>query len=124
MDNNSKDFTDLTVWESAHQLMIAVYNFTKKLPAQEKYNLISQLQRSASSVAANIAEGYGRYYYQDNIAFCRKARGSLDETKNHIMAARDLKQATRIECSKLITQCNIIRQLLNGYIRYLTNKKT
>lgn len=121
--NSSRDFTDLTVWKSANQLMIDIYQFTKFLPAEEKYNLVSQLKRAASSVAANIAEGYGRYYYQDNIAFCRKARGSLDETKNHIIAVRDLQQAPQDKCNKLIEQCNQSRQLLNGYIRYLNKKK-
>lgn len=125
MTNNeaSRDFTNLDVWQLPHQLMIDVYEFIKLLPTEEKYNRINQLKRSSSSVAANIAEGYGRYYFQENIAFCRKARGSLDETKSHIIAAQDLKQAPKAKCEVLIEKCEEVRRVLNGYIRYLSKKK-
>lgn len=116
-------FEDLEVWQKAHELMLEVYKFTKLLPAEEKYNRITQLRRSSSSVSANIAEGFGRFYWQENISFCRKARGSLEETKNHLIAARDLNQAPATECNRLINQCDTVRKLLNGYIRYLNNQK-
>lgn len=118
-----KSFEDLIVWQKAHQLMIQAYNFTKILPIDEKYNRISQLKRCCSSVPANIAEGYGRYHFQENIQFCRQARGSLDELKNHIFAARDLGQAPSEICQKLIENCNEVRALLNGYIRSTSNLK-
>ena len=49
----------------------------KILPEEEKYNLSSQMRRAAVSITANIAEGYGRYHYQENIQFCRQSRGVL-----------------------------------------------
>lgn len=103
--------------------MIEIYEFVKLLPPFEKYNRISQLLRASSSVPANIAEGHGRYYYLENTAFCRKARGSLYEVKNHIMACRDLHQAEKIQCNRLIDRCDTIRKILNGYIRYLKKQK-
>lgn len=117
------DFTGLEVWKLSHQLMINVYQFIKLLPPEEKYQRGDQLKRSASSISANIAEGYGRYYYLENVAFCRKARGSLYETKSHIIAGRDLGQADKKECENLIVQCDTIRKVFNGYIRYLIKMK-
>jgi len=103
--------------------MIDVYAFTDILPKTEKYNRVTQLQRSSSSIAANIAEGYGRYHYQENIQFCRQARGSLEETKNHLIAARDLKQVSKELSDPLIERCAEVRMLLNGYINSLRSRK-
>jgi len=121
MDN--KDFTTLEVWKSSHKLILGVYRFCKTLPKDETYNLISQLKRSASSNAANIAEGYGRYYYQDNISFCRKARGSLYETRNHLLQAKSLEFGDQSLCNELIDQTIDTGKILNGYIRHLNLKK-
>jgi four helix bundle protein len=118
-----RDFTNLDVWKRSHQLMLDVYGLCKELPKDEKFITGDQIKRSSSSVSANVAEGYGRYYFQDNIAFCRKARGSLYETKNHLIKCKDLSFCDENECLKLIEECNSIGQLLNGYIRHLTNSK-
>jgi|SRR5581483_6606413 len=117
------DFMELNTWKVSHQLMLDVYSFCKLLPGDEKYGRISQIKRSSASVPANIAEGYGRYYYLENVQFCRKARGSLYETKNHLVAVGDLKQAPKDECNRLIKDCDKVRRLLNGYIRYLLKTK-
>jgi len=118
-----KNFTDLIVWQKSHQLMLDVYQFVEYLPVDEKYNRVSQLKRSSSSSAANVAEGFGRYHYQENIQFCRQARGSLEETVNHILAVRDLKQAPIKACHILLKQCDEIRLLLNGYIASIKRTK-
>lgn len=118
-----KDFTTLEVWQRAHSLMLKTYDFCKLLPVEEKFNLITQLKRSISSVSANMAEGYGRYYYKENISFCRKARGSLDESRNHIIKARDLKMASSKICNELLEECLQVRMMINGYIRYLNKVK-
>lgn len=114
---NISSFTDLVVWRKAHQLMQNVYALANNLPPEEKFARRSQLIRSVSSVPANIAEGYGRYHYQENIQFCRQARGSLYETQNHIIAARDLHQAPLEDCERLIKESNDVLRLLNAYLR-------
>jgi len=81
------------------------------------------LKRSVFSILTNIVEGFGRYHYQENIQFCRQARGSLEETKDNLITARDLNQASRNECERLIESCDNFRKLLNRYIRYLKDKK-
>jgi len=118
-----RDFTTLEVWKLSHSLMLETYEFIKLLPAYEKYGRYDQLKRSVSSIPANIAEGHGRYYFLENISFCRKARGSLYETKNHIIAARDLGQVDEDLSNRLIEKCDTIRKVLNGYIRYLNKQK-
>ena len=60
------------------------------LPVEEKWALNQQLRRSSTSIAANIAEGHGRYYYQDNVRFCYIARGSLDETLSHLIFCHEV----------------------------------
>ena len=110
-------FEDLIVWQKAHKLMLGVYKLTALLPLDEKYNRITQLKRAASSVSANIAEGFGRYHFQENIQFCRQARGSLEEVKNHIIAARDLLQAPEDRCAALLADCDEVKLMLNSYTK-------
>ena len=62
-----KDFTKLDAWKMANEIRLKSYILVKFLPKDEKYNLISQLKRSSCSIAANIAEGHGRFHYQENI---------------------------------------------------------
>lgn len=120
---NIRNFSELIVWQKAHQLMMTAYELASILPIEERFNRINQLKRSASSVPANIAEGFGRFHFQENIQFCRHARGSLEETANHIIAARDLKQAPIEKCEALLLQCGEVRKLLNGYIKSIQTAK-
>ena len=72
-------FEDLEVYKLAREFRKRIYQLTKKLPKKEKYNLVGQMERAAVSLTNNIAEGYGRYHFQENIQFCRQSRGSLCE---------------------------------------------
>lgn len=95
----------------------------KFFPKTEEYLLKSQLLDACRSVTANIAEGFGRYHYQENIQFCRQARGSLDETHEHLVTAFDDKYITKeilAENNKLYREC---RKQLNMYIKYLKTAK-
>ena len=118
-----ENFEDLEVWKLSHKLKLKAYDFVKYLPNDEKYNRIQQIKRAVSSISANIAEGYGRYHYQENIQFCRQARGSLEETRDHVITARDLDQAPIDKCKEIEDLCVDVRKLLNGYIRYLQEAK-
>ncbi len=91
----------------------------------ERYNLSSQLTRDACSVIANIAEGYGRYRYKENIQFCRQARGSLYELQDHLITCRDLEYLDAGRFADLFNQIKETIKILDGYIRYLQqeNKK-
>jgi four helix bundle protein len=72
-------FEDLEVYKLARELSDKVSQLIKKLPKEEEYNLKGQMRRAKLSVTNNIAEGFGRYHYQENIQFCRQSRGSICE---------------------------------------------
>ena len=68
---NIEGLNRLQVYKSAQELAELVYRHANPgLPNVEKYGLTSQIRRAAASIPANIAEGYGRYYYQESIRFC------------------------------------------------------
>jgi len=122
---DEKGFEGLVVWQKAHQLMLDVYRrLVPVLPPEEKWDLGSQIRRSSKSIGANIAEGYGRYYYMDNVRFCYNARGSLDETTNHLRDAHDLGYCLTSLYRELRAQAAEVRKLLNGYISWLKTQKT
>jgi four helix bundle protein len=82
-DNYKGGFRELDVWKEARKFRKNVSLVTKKFPEYEKYKLNNQLIRASRSITANIAEGYGRFHYQENIQYCRQARGSLMECLEH-----------------------------------------
>lgn len=84
-----RSFEDLEAWKKARKLRKKVSNLVKKFPKDEKYRMVDQMIRSSRSITSNIAEGYGRYHFQENIQFCRQARGSLFELLDHIICAKD-----------------------------------
>ena len=83
-------FEKLTVWQLARQLTVDIYKRTVSFPAAEKYSLVSQIRRSAISIAANIAEGSSRTGVRDQAKFTTNAFSSLMELLNHLVIASDL----------------------------------
>ena len=112
-----RDFTDLEVWRCARQLRLAVYRSCRCFPKDETYGLISQIRRAAVSATANIAEGFGRYSYQENIQFLRQSRASVYELRDHFTTALDAGYLSKEEFSGLNQQAVSVVKLLNGYIR-------
>ncbi len=122
-NQNFYSFESLEVWKSARELRKRMSDITKSLPNEEKYRLTDQIMRASRSVAANIAEGFGRFHHQENIQFCRQARGSLFEVMEHLLCAFDEKyinENTLIELRAIIDDC---LKKLNGYIAYLQKAK-
>jgi len=64
-----KSFTDLPIWIISVSLIEQIYKITENFPKSEFYNLTNQLRRSSVSVAGNIAESWGRYFYADKVRF-------------------------------------------------------
>jgi len=64
-NKNIKTFTDLVVWQEAHELVLAIYKITKNFPKEEMYGLVSQMRRAVISVTSNIAEGFSRRSYKE-----------------------------------------------------------
>ncbi len=122
-DDYKGGFEELTVWEEARNYRKAISAIVKKFPGEEKFKLVSQLVRSARSVHANIAEGYGRFHYQENIQFCRQARGTLMETLDHLINVNDDASIDDVTLQKFREHYMLILKLLNGYIGFLKRKK-
>lgn len=112
-----QDFKDLAAWKLARELRKLVYDISRKFPAEEKYVLVSQLRRAAISVTANIAEGFGRYSHQENTQFCRHARGSGSEVRDHLTTALDERYLSAGEWTAADSLAQRVIQVLNGYIR-------
>lgn len=115
-------FENLGVWRKAHEFTLLVYKLTKKFPPEEKFSLCDQLRRSASSVPTNIVEGNERNSKKEYIQFLYTSKGSLAESKYHILLAKDLGYISEGEYTKLIGLANEIGRMLNGLILYLKSK--
>lgn len=79
--------------------------------------------RSSRSSTANIAEGYGRFHFHENIQFCRQARGSLYELIDHVLVAEECDYLGHTLVDKLIEEIKTSTKVLNGYIKYLNSRK-
>jgi len=122
---NIEGLNRLQVYKSAQELAELVYRHAiPGLPYEEKYGLASQIRRAAASIPANIAEGYGRYYYQESIRFCYLARGSLMELSSHIDLSLSQKYLTEEVKLQLEKKMNEVLKLIHGYIKYLKKSKT
>ena len=114
----------LKFWVKAKDFFLKIYQeLLPLLPAEEKWNLNQQLRRSSLSISANIAEGYGRFYYQENIRFCYIARGSLDETLSHLVFAFEAKYIPASLYQEFQLEGDEIDKMMNGYISYLKKSK-
>ncbi len=80
-----KSFEEMPVWQKAMDLAVRVFRLTENLPRKEDYGLASQIRRSALSVSGNLSEGFGRKHTKDKLNFYFNSRGSLAETKNHLI---------------------------------------
>lgn len=118
-----KNFGELDCWKICREVRQYIAEIVKKYPNDEKYRLVDDMLRAARSTTHNIAEGFGRFHYQENIQFCRISRGSLHELKDQIICSLDEGFISVKEYDKALELIARATTLLNGYINYL-NKKT
>lgn len=123
MGSRIKNFTDLEVWQIARDVRNEIYLICKKLPVEEKYNLSIQMRKAAVSLTANIAEGYGRFHFQENIQFLRTSRGSAYELMDHIITCQDQNYIALEKASEINDKLMHCIRLLDGLIRYLKKSK-
>lgn len=116
-ESRIKDFTDLNAWKLARELRAKIYDLTKRFPSEEKHVLVAQIPRAALSVTSNIAEGFGRFSYHENLQFCRQARGSAFEVRDQLTAALDAGYLTTDSWKEIDTFAQRMIQVLNGYLR-------
>ncbi len=116
-------FTELEVWKQARVIRRHISALAKTFPSDERYRLADQVIRSSISIGNNLAEGHGRFHYQDNIRFCVMARGSLTETLYHLLIAVDENIITAEILQSFQPEYDSCLRLINGYIQYLKSKK-
>lgn len=124
MKRTIQTFEDLEVWKEGVKLRRMISELIKTLPKSEQYLLSDQMKRASRSVTANIAEGYGRFHYQENIQYCRQARGSLYELLDHLSVCVDENYMTKALYGEIREQTIITIKLVNGFINYLNKAKT
>ena len=122
-DQLGSDFRDLDVWKKCRDIRIMIWKLCKRFPAEERFRLADQMIRASRSSTANIAEGYGRFHYQENIQFCRQSRGSLFELIDHLLVAEECEYIGSEEKEESIEHIISAIRLLNGYIKYLKSRK-
>jgi len=116
-------FEDLEVYQVAREFRKAMYRVATQLPDIEKFGLASQVRSAALSLTNNIAEGHGRYHYLDQIKFTLQSRGSLEELIDDLNVCEDERYLLIKEIAFLKQDGWRLRQLIDGYIRYLRDQK-
>ena len=115
-------FEDMPVWQKAIDLAVKIHGLTEKLPRKEDYGLTSQIRGSALSVSGNISEGFGRRHTNDKLKFYYNARGSLAETKNHLIYGHKVGYFTVAEFEEHSNLIEEIWKELNSLINSLSKK--
>jgi four helix bundle protein len=120
MPRSIESYKDLIVWQQAMDLAVAVYDATRSWPKEESYGLTSQSRRAATSIPANIAEGYARESRATYQNFLRIAQRSLKELETHLLIAERVGVASKDSVAPLIIQSDSVGKLLRLLIRKLT----
>ena len=116
-----KNVEELEAWQQAHALTLLVYRLTKKFPREELFGLLSQLRRSSSGVAANIAQGYGRRTTKELLHSFRIANGEVEETRYFCRLSKDLNLISEEEFEEVKQRCGSVSRLLSALARSLKN---
>jgi len=96
------DFKDLRIWQQGMDIAEKCYFLTKIFPKDELYGLVQQIRRSAASIPANIAEGYGRRSTDEYIRFLNIAQGSTNELETHIILSERVRLCSQIDIELII----------------------
>lgn len=119
MSQKVRTFKELLVWQKAVVLVKGVYVLTRKFPAEERYGLVSQMQRAAVSVPSNIAEGWMRRSSKYFIHFLRIALGSVGELETQVEIAYQEAYFSKVEYREVIQQIEEVRKMLYSIISSL-----
>jgi four helix bundle protein len=111
-----RSFTDLDAWKKGHELVIMIYNITKKFPSEELFGLTNQLRRAAVSFTSNIAEGFRRRSYKEKLQFFSTSLGSLTEIQNQLLIAKDVGHLRRENFEALAQHTVTTSKITQGLI--------
>jgi len=114
---------DFELYKLAREFRKKIYTLIKRLPAEERYCLDKQMRRAAVSVTNNIAEGHGRWHFQENIHFCLVSRGSVTELIDDLNVCLDEHYMDETTLSHLKDEAYLLIHRINGYMSYLDKCK-
>ena len=117
MNTKIISFTDLNAWKEGHKLVLSIYKITSSFPANEKFGLVSQMNRAAISITSNIAEGFTRIGVKDKINFYYIAKASLTELQNQLIICKDLILINSENFSQNWDQTIVVHKLITGIIK-------
>jgi len=117
--SNIRSYHDLRVWQRSMDLVVECYATARRFPRDERFGLISQLQRAAVSVPANIAESNGRRHRKEYLHHLSIAKGSLNEVEALLLVANRLGYLSNQDQAPLLARVAEVGRALIGLIRSL-----
>jgi four helix bundle protein len=111
---------DLIVWQKSHKLVIEICKETRTFPDNERFGFTQQIRKSSISVAANIVEGKSKRTYKEFTSFLYNSRGSVEETRYHLLLSRDLEFMNPEHYEKLEQLASDVSFLLNKLIESIS----
>jgi four helix bundle protein len=116
-------YKDLILWQKALDLAVLVHGATAALPRAERYGLVSQLRRAATSIPSNIAEGSGRSTAREYIYFLRVARGSIAELETQLLLSQRVGYLPEGEVANLQTRIDEVARILHALMASLRRRQ-
>jgi four helix bundle protein len=123
MEDGRFRIDDFELYKTARAFRKKVYILIRQLPPEERFALACQMRRAAVSVSNNVAEGHGRWHYQENIQFCRVSRGSVDELIDDLNVCLDEHYGDQALVEQLKVEAYDLIRRINSYIAYLRKTK-
>ncbi len=109
------NFKKLLIWQRSLDLVFETYSMTKTFPNEEKFGLISQLNRCAISIPSNIAEGCSKTSEKHFKSFLEVSLGSAFEWETQLLIARGLKYITKNQFNQLEIKINDIQKMISSF---------
>lgn len=113
----NNDINKLEIYREAMRLGEEVWGVVVTWDFFAKDTVGKQFVRAVDSIAANIAEGYGRHHYKENIHFCQYARGSAEETQTWVEKSANRALIEKTTARQLYRELNTLKKRLNAYIK-------
>ena len=123
MDEPINSYRDLRVWQDSMELVENCYVLTRNFPREEMFGLTSQIRRAATSIPANIAEGYGRENSGNYIQFLRVAQGSLKELETHLLISQRINLGAPSMIEPMLGRCDALGRMLRTLIKSIDEKR-
>jgi four helix bundle protein len=117
-------FEDLDCWQEARNLVNSVYRVCRVIELKKDYSLSDQVKRAATSIMANIAEGFSRKGNKEFIQFLFISKSSAAELQSHLYVALDQGYIDQAQFDEIYEQANKTAMIISGLIKYLRTKQT